>query len=76
MVQIMTKHLTARTKLVVGGWGGGWTESCRQDLGGQSLSSFHLLERSGCRYHCSLCLSKMSFFVQMSPEPQNGSCTD
>lgn len=23
MVQIMTKHFTARTKLVVGGWGGG-----------------------------------------------------
>lgn len=75
MVQIMTKHFTAGTKLMVGGWGG-WTESCRQDLGGQSLNSVRLLERSVRRYRCSLCLSKMSFFVQVCSEPGNGSCAD
>ena len=75
MVQIMTKHFTAGTKLVVGCWGG-WTESRRQDLGGQSLNSFRLLESSVCRFRCSLCLSKMSFFVQVCPEPENGSSTN
>lgn len=66
----MTKHFTAGTKLVGrGGRWGGWTESCRQDLGGQSLNSFRLLESSVCRCRCSLCLSKLSFFVQVCPEP-------
>ena len=40
MVQIMTKHFTARTKLVVGGWGGdGQRAAGRTRVGRASAAS-------------------------------------
>lgn len=76
MVQIMTKHFYRRDQAHGGGlWGmdrelqagPGWAEPQQRPSPGRDL----------CRYRCSLCLSKMSFFVQVCcSEPENGSCAD